>query len=266
MRCPKCGYTSFDNLERCKKCKKNIAATVAALMGTVASATAPSFLAVANPAQDHDAAPDAADTELDLNIDDDSSLDFSSSEDELFSLDEGTAEAVSQEPVAELSDDSGIDLRLPDDFDDSPAQHEPAIDMELDLALDEIDTLGGEPLTLGKAEASEIAGPPGLDLAGLDISDLQAPEASTAQEIAFEPSLSLEDEPTQVPPTSQSSAPADADDFSLEDLQVEGLAETKPGTAVADNQYQPGMKTGTALDSFNFELDELLELNENEKA
>lgn len=264
MRCPKCGYTSFDNLERCKKCKKNIAAAAAALMGTVASAVPPSFLAMANQTQDLE--PGVAGAELELNIDEHNGLDFSSSEDGLFSLDEEAPAANSHQPVAELSEDSGIDLSLPDHFDDSPAQQEAAIDMELDLALDDLDE---EPVPPGNAEENEIAAPSGLDLAGLDISDLQAPEAPAGQEAAFEPSLSLDgldDEPAPVPPVSQEAAPADAGEFSLENLQVEGLAETKPEAPVADDQYQPGMKTGTALDNFNFDLDELLELNENEKA
>lgn len=259
MRCPKCGYTSFDDLERCKKCKKNIAATATALMGTVASAAIPSFLGAAQPPQEQNQGPD---TGIELNIDDDSSLDFSSGTDDLFSLDEGTPGADIQPATPELAEDRGIDLRLSDDLGADPSPQEAAIDMELDLSLDD---LGETPLNLGNTEAADTPASPGLDLAGLDISDLQAPEAPASQEIAFEPSLRLDDEPAPVSSAAAGAAPAD-DEFSLEDLQVEGLAESKPGAPVADDQYQPGMKTGTALDNFNFELDELLELNENEKA
>ncbi len=266
MRCPKCGYTSFDNLERCKKCKKNIAAAAAALMGTVASATAPSFLSVAQPAQAQNTVSEASDTEFDLNLDDDATLDFSNEKEELFSLDAHAPAEQTQSSAREFTDDNELDLRLSDHFGENPNPQEAAIDMELDLALGELDET---PLALGSAEVSGSTVHPGLDLAGLDISDLQAPEPPAAQEIAFEPTLSLADDSAQAqaaaPSTSRASQ-ADADEFSLEDLQVEGLAEAKPGVPVADDQYQPGMKTGTALDNFNFELDELLELNENEKA
>ncbi len=44
MRCPKCGYISFDYLDTCLKCKKNIKKTSSTLRGSVYSAAAPSFL------------------------------------------------------------------------------------------------------------------------------------------------------------------------------------------------------------------------------
>jgi hypothetical protein len=44
MRCPKCGYISFDHLEQCVKCKKNIKAVSDTLPGTVFNVPAPSFL------------------------------------------------------------------------------------------------------------------------------------------------------------------------------------------------------------------------------
>ena len=34
MRCPKCGYISFDHLEQCLKCKKNIKAVSDNMHGT----------------------------------------------------------------------------------------------------------------------------------------------------------------------------------------------------------------------------------------
>lgn len=44
MRCPKCGYISFDHLEVCLKCKKNIEASSSSLNGFVLNVRAPSFL------------------------------------------------------------------------------------------------------------------------------------------------------------------------------------------------------------------------------
>lgn len=44
MRCPKCGYISFDHMEQCLKCKKSIKAVSDSLRGTMFNATAPTFL------------------------------------------------------------------------------------------------------------------------------------------------------------------------------------------------------------------------------
>ncbi len=44
MRCPKCGYISFDHMEQCLKCKKSIKAVADSLRGTIFHATAPTFL------------------------------------------------------------------------------------------------------------------------------------------------------------------------------------------------------------------------------
>lgn len=259
MRCPKCGYTSFDKQERCPKCKKNIAAATAALVGTVASAPPPAFLRIALPEQETEHADAAMDIDIELNIDDDAQ-EYSSGDDELFSFneDEQTEEAL--QPLDELPDDDGIDLRLTDDFGVSPAmQQEPALDLELDLALDDV------PLSSAETKTDTMpASLPGLDLGELDLSDLQAPQADSNRAVETGPALSLDNPDADVKLATSSSPSAGVQDFSLEDLHLEGL-EDKPVAPVSDATYQPSLKTGTALDNFNFELDELLVVDENEK-
>jgi hypothetical protein len=44
MRCPKCGYISFDLVDECLKCKKNIKSASEVLQGSVLQVPAPSFL------------------------------------------------------------------------------------------------------------------------------------------------------------------------------------------------------------------------------
>ncbi len=44
MRCPKCGYISFDHLDECRKCNKNIAAVSGSLYGTAYNVQPPTFL------------------------------------------------------------------------------------------------------------------------------------------------------------------------------------------------------------------------------
>ncbi|RUM46100.1 MAG: hypothetical protein DSY80_02620, partial [Desulfocapsa sp.] len=45
MRCPKCGYISFDHVDTCLKCNKDISDNVE-VEGTTYHAAAPSFLKV----------------------------------------------------------------------------------------------------------------------------------------------------------------------------------------------------------------------------
>ena len=47
MRCPKCGYTSFDHLESCKKCHKSFGPAIEEFNGTTYEAVAPLFLKIA---------------------------------------------------------------------------------------------------------------------------------------------------------------------------------------------------------------------------
>jgi len=44
MRCPKCGYISFDHLEECLKCNKNIKEVSDSLYGSIYNVKPPSFL------------------------------------------------------------------------------------------------------------------------------------------------------------------------------------------------------------------------------
>ncbi len=44
MRCPKCGYISFDHLKECRKCSKNIATISAGLFGSTYNVQPPTFL------------------------------------------------------------------------------------------------------------------------------------------------------------------------------------------------------------------------------
>lgn len=44
MRCPKCGYISFDHLKKCRKCNKNIETISAGLFGSTYNIEVPAFL------------------------------------------------------------------------------------------------------------------------------------------------------------------------------------------------------------------------------
>ncbi len=136
MRCPKCGYTSFDNLERCKRCKKNIAAAATALMGTVVDAISPSFLLAPEPEETQEELPLHAGAQA---------------------AEVGTlAGAVDQ--VAAL--DGGDPL--PTEGDDAPAESD--MDMDLNLSGVDISDLQAPAADLPAAEES-------FTLENLDIDD-----------------------------------------------------------------------------------------------
>lgn len=85
MRCPKCGYISFDHLDQCLKCKKNIKAVSETLHGTVFHVAAPTFLQLRSQkeetakdeemfAGDFEGDDEFVDDDLDVLVDDDSLL------------------------------------------------------------------------------------------------------------------------------------------------------------------------------------------------
>lgn len=104
MRCPKCGFVSYDLTETCGKCGKNISGASKALQGTVASVGAPGFLRVAIVEPDLDAARGGeteAEVTFDLGADEETVIDLGGDEGpslEAGSLDLGMEEAA-VEPV-----------------------------------------------------------------------------------------------------------------------------------------------------------------------
>ncbi|MGI6638685.1 MAG: hypothetical protein ACOX4Z_06440 [Desulfobulbus sp.] len=248
MRCPKCGYTSFDDLEHCKKCKKNIADSSAMLMGAVASAASPSFLWLTE---------SEPKKKLVHTVE---AMEKSGAEDTLFLLEEDGQTDETQPAVPQSPDNATLDLHLDSLGQPHSTQREPALELELDPTLD--DTA----LTLNGVEHKTR---PSLDLAALDISDLQAPLPRFSQPEGIELTLDLAGMATAEQAAQPSTTRIGMQEFSLEDLQVDDLELENPYTLTvgneADQQYQPAIHTGTALDSFDFELDELFQANGNEK-
>lgn len=116
MRCPKCGFISFDHLDECLKCKKNIKTSTGALGGFVLNVKPPSFLDLQPPQSDDGSEKAALDEEF---VDND--LDFLVEEDEL-------------EEVAEISldDDEVGEIDLPGSI--SMADEEEDREIEIDLS------------------------------------------------------------------------------------------------------------------------------------
>jgi len=178
MRCPKCGFISFDHLEACLKCKKDIRAASDALNGGVLHVVPPVFLNL-HP-EPEESSPDedgfVADSEdvVDEYVDPDLDILF---EDES----EGEADEVGLEG-GEVDEFADLDISMDDGEDD-----EVAIDLgqdeEVDGQLDEFEDdseddgqvlsgLQGSDVDDGDSEF-EIEMPEEL----IDMSDLAPPAA-----------------------------------------------------------------------------------------
>lgn len=221
MRCPKCGFISFDHLDTCLKCNKEISKTSDSLNGTVFNVASPSFLKVDLQPQEEnnhtadaefndDINMDAIDPDLDILLDDDGSADIALDEitaladdDEGFTItddleddDDGIAIDFNQFEDAGLDEadsDSEISMDMPEELSDLSDLEQPSNeiampsdDMQLELELDDFDTDLGE-LGGDDTPASPPPPPPAaeeeLSLDDFDLSmDDDSPVAAQSQD------------------------------------------------------------------------------------
>ena len=255
MRCPKCGYISFDHLENCLKCKKDISAVSDTLQGGVLHVASPVFLNLQSQEDQSDESDLVAEGEgvevedavadFDIIVEEDSA--------------EGREEEVTLE-VDQNEEESFIDFEISSDeeeeseiaidsalFDDDTEIEEQLLDNQLD-SLSEEDT-----------DDFEIDMPEEL----LDMSDLAAP---TLSEAIKSPDMDSQDE--------QSSSDIDLDSFDFDldsDLSVgDGSLESSDGEgdeiSLSDIDFsdtisgptKEGRKLSGAMDmdeDFDFDLD-----------
>jgi len=199
MRCPKCGYISFDHVDTCLRCNKDVQKVTSAVEGTTYNVAPPSFLKF----------PKAGSLEQE-----ESEISFEGSQDEYDVVDPDLDVLVDGDD-SEEDDDAGISFD--DDFSgfgDSEEQEEED-DFEINLNDGDDDNLDlGQFEDAFEEEQPEETDEIALDLPDelSDISDLSAPEKETASAAAIE---------------SGDSSPANddsMDDFNL-DLDLEQLGE-----------------------------------------
>ncbi|PID76309.1 MAG: hypothetical protein CSB24_07270 [Deltaproteobacteria bacterium] len=199
MRCPKCGYISFDQLETCLKCNKKIKKASDELHGTVANVVAPVFLRFENAKSEdekldqyfeNETDMDAIEPDLDIMVDSDAEKE------------EAKAEEVPEfDETAEEDEDVSIDFNQ---FEDADIEESLIDDSAIDeLATDEIPDM---------ELPDELA----------DLSDLAGSEQENAEEsidtfadLGDDLDLSLDldgDEPDEAPP-SVPSAKEEVDDL-----------------------------------------------------
>ena len=255
MRCPKCGYITFDHLETCTKCRKNIAQASQQLSGTVFKAEAPSFLQfeVHESDTDNDASvdllPEDEGLELDMSADGDDGVDMELSlEDDTLESDEAQAD---EDLDLDFMDESVEALGLGGSEDD-----------EFDLDFSDDESIGLDLDEEGKDAAEEEDGPQ-LDFSELDISDLAPP--AEGEDDLDSGELTLDG----VAATASAATATDAARSSirttgagLEDLQMDGLDLEMPSLPLAgsatEKKLKTSVRTGTALDMFDIDLGELI--------
>lgn len=244
MRCPKCGYISFDHLETCKKCRKGAIAQVSGeISGTVYDSIAPNFL-VFEQGEETEAAPEES-AEAAVEVDE-LLVDEADGDDFILSL--GAEEEAEEELViaaegedeeAEEADDIVLSL---DELEEAPVREE----FTLDLGGDE--------------QESEEEGPT-FDFSELDISDLMPPgEPEEPRETVPEVALEVEQElgtATSLEPKEERDAAGGLEDLLLDELELDTVSAVSAGKEAVSP-----VKTGTALDNFDVDLGELFKEDE----
>lgn len=248
MRCPKCGFISFDNLETCLKCNKDISAATKAFQGSIQNVATPSFLKFSVPDDDIriEGAAEVggqigfADPDLEILVDDGEEQDQID-----FNLDS--------------ADDADDNLPLASDFDEEATfgdDKEDDIDLSADLGqfedVPEEDTFSFEDFD-DDAETPEEADLPDMEMPDElnDISDLLPPDSISEDE----------------PPADQFEEPVNAEpeddlDFSNLDFDLSGAEEVTAEQETAEKTARDGAYAGLSPsaaadmdEDLDFELD-----------
>ncbi|MGW8194619.1 MAG: hypothetical protein ACWGOX_10175 [Desulforhopalus sp.] len=229
MRCPKCGYISFDHLAVCLKCNKSIDTGSSSLNGHVMNIKVPSFLELylqksVEPAAERELGEDEilldeefVDEDLDILVEDEGpgvAAESGLEDKELgdFELPEGSINFDSDEPADDESREIEIDLSQFDNAVETEKSvenetvssggdsEEPSIDIDFPEELADISDLAPpakEPRQTAQGlEGSSDEDFPDLDLGDLDFDlELEDLETSSASGPAGEgePALSLDD-------------------------------------------------------------------------
>ncbi|MGE4559727.1 MAG: hypothetical protein AB7E77_05990 [Desulfobulbus sp.] len=260
MRCPKCGYTSFDHMESCKKCHKSFGTAADEINGTTYEAVVPLFLKITRELEEKAASNPVQKIDFEeVELEEDEQTPLRRGIDTEFTLDEELVTGVEQDEgisFAEEKEEPVVDL---DDFQEVAPRDEFTLDIE------------------GQSDEDDAQLPP-IDFGDLDISDLGPPttEEKKETEISFrEEELVLEAAPAQPnppsppPPQPNATSKKGRGKSGLEDLNFDGLNLESPAKIVsgsaAGKRYLPSVKTGTALDKFNIDLGDLFSEKKKEK-
>ncbi|GBE53346.1 hypothetical protein BMS3Bbin14_01838 [bacterium BMS3Bbin14] len=243
MRCPKCGFISFDLVKTCGKCGRDISEEAGLPRGTATNIESPLFLRF-DAAKADPEAPEGVAGEMEFET-----------EDAVMDMEEETSREIEfsldDEPDTGKVATRTADIRL-EETTPAEAAGEKGLG-EIEEAPQEEDFT----INLGEEGPAEQAGEePTFDFAEIDISDLAPTEKETDNLLVAESVAEVvvaEEAPAAAPSARTRSA-------ALEDLQFEGI-DLKTQTISAQDAVPAGKisstKTGTALDSFDVDLRDL---------
>ena len=240
MRCPKCGYISFDHIDICLKCNKDVSKVAKKVEGTTYNVAAPSFLKFTSSNTDQieetseisfDGTSDeydVVDPDLDVLADDleietedtsDASISFGDEFEGFDSLTEDDDFEISSGDDETIDNDAGIDLaQFEDAFEEqeaAPADDDIMLDLPDELAdISDLEAPSDEPEPMPE-ELPEPAGE--KDEIGDFSLDLDLDELGD--------DFSLTEKPT----TAEGTEEMELGDLSLDDL---GLAEEEKEVSV----------------------------------
>lgn len=219
MRCPKCGYISFDNMESCLKCNKNISEATKAFQGSTHNVEVPTFLRFATFDEDDDLG--FGDPE-----DMDGDIEFADPDLEMFVEDDD-------------DDDEGIAFELSDDDDD---------DSEPDIAFDDNED----------EAATDIGDQPESDLVQADDTtdeEMAGAEGTTEFAETSDPAMDFPDELTDI---SDLSPPEDAEiDEALKETVTDTAAQEQADTDTEPLAAEPEDDLDFSNMDFDLNLNEI---------
>ena len=260
MRCPKCGYITFDHLETCPKCKKNIAKISEELSGNIFRVEVPLFLKFEvdepeiEPESSVDVPVEEEDVELEMTVDGNDSPDVEFSFDEEDSTDDSRS---FEDNLEEETVDAGIQEEheeTPGSIDDTEGGEDVVFAEDDDFSefdLNEED----------KKESTDGDDGLNLDFTDLDIADLAPPAA--VEEDGEDTAEFVPGDEARATTTDSASPPLrGTSGAGLEDLQTDGFDLDLPASplpeSAAGKKKRSTVKTGTALDDFDFDLEDLI--------
>ncbi|MFN2353679.1 MAG: hypothetical protein ABR512_04020 [Desulfopila sp.] len=264
MRCPKCGYISFDHVDTCLKCNKDISAISSKVAGTTYNVAAPSFLRFtkkeSGEKEDSAFAPDhddhgMVDPDLEVLADDDAEDDDDGATISFGDDFEGFGGLEDEEKleVADSDDDSDIDLgQFEDAFEEEQVEEN---DQELALEFpDELSDISDLSAPAGDKETQPGEAEPGVAPAFASTGEKEASDDFTLdldlEGLDDDLSLTTEDD------TEQQDDEDDLGDLSLDDLGLSSEAEAEPvaEAAPAKKKEKDDMDMDGDLD-FDLDLD-----------
>ena len=269
MRCPKCGYITFDHLDICPKCKKNISEIPEQLSGTVFNIEAPAFFKFdvnesvsgleSSESESSSYVPvDEEDIEFDMMLDEDNN-----------ELDMEFSFAEEKEDIVKSQDSPGneVEAEAVDDIEGDYTDDNEVVPVSAGSGDDELSSAGEEDFSefdfvLGEDENTDGEDIPQLDFSELDITDLAPPADEENNSDIEELTLDNSDEYEQT--SVHSPVPKQGPGTGLEDLETDGLnMDLLAAVRSSGQNLRFDVRTGTALDDFNIDLGELM--SENEK-